>query len=642
MPGHANFAAAIAIRQELFQSLIRTLYHANQIGHLLNASDDRLAVDFYLDIPELICSIANANRLALNLRAWGSMTVTLSGATAETRQVLFNACVLANPRLSLENQSITLSVDGLGATLNTYQIEVLSGGAFSVQVQLFLDNSEFGDRIQTAVRLLLATMTPLAPPGGMSLLRDIANSQNTKLTPCVLDGALAIGLDVDEGGVQTKGDPKLLQNIAYNNDIGMWLNPVALPIATASIRKSVIDATTAQDATLEYFSLTLEAGHFHIAGRANKTGGSVNFSMNAAPRLIRPGKLIDLGVDELGWPCVLEIPPRHELWFELLDVSVDVQRDWWVYLVEVFAGLCSVGIGALVVEDLVDMVRNNVHAEIKSSSGNMPAPCTQEFTLPHTGGLIIRWRLNTYECHPTGVYAGFMLRPQFPSPALEGNSYAFIEGIPTSPPRFSLRLPFDTLPDDPQLRVRWTVRRTDLNEVVFEEEGPASAKREITLAPITSLMLQVSHFTIECRVYRVLGAHITDFFNVLHELRIGDTLDRSHPYVRWHHWVFVPVVQVEADGSQTRLGYKLTRRISRIHRTDFPGRCRMVSSYSLHSPDPPRSPFGHPVPQPLSPPPEKEYLDALPFAREELMSHRAEVCDYCFFGGPQKTKPLIP
>ncbi len=40
--------------------------------------------------------------------------------------------------------------------------------------------------------------------------------------------------------------------------------------------------------------------------------------------------------------------------------------------------------------------------------------------------------------------------------------------------------------------------------------------------------------------------------------------------------------------------------------------------------------------------PHLEYLDALPFPRADLDAHRAEVCDYCFYGGPTKLVPIIP
>jgi hypothetical protein len=35
------------------------------------------------------------------------------------------------------------------------------------------------------------------------------------------------------------------------------------------------------------------------------------------------------------------------------------------------------------------------------------------------------------------------------------------------------------------------------------------------------------------------------------------------------------------------------------------------------------------------------YLDELPFPIEEINAHRDELCEYCFFGGPDKFIPLI-
>jgi hypothetical protein len=34
-------------------------------------------------------------------------------------------------------------------------------------------------------------------------------------------------------------------------------------------------------------------------------------------------------------------------------------------------------------------------------------------------------------------------------------------------------------------------------------------------------------------------------------------------------------------------------------------------------------------------------MDALPFPLAKLAENRSKVCDYCFFGGPTKTVPLV-
>jgi len=60
---------------------------------------------------------------------------------------------------------------------------------------------------------------------------------------------------------------------------------------------------------------------------------------------------------------------------------------------------------------------------------------------------------------------------------------------------------------------------------------------------------------------------------------------------------------------------------SAIHRTAVPGRCSMLMRAAYKA--------------------KFLYLDELPFPVAELNNHRDELCEYCFFGGPDKTVPLI-
>jgi hypothetical protein len=145
--------------------------------------------------------------------------------------------------------------------------------------------------------------------------------------------------------------------------------------------------------------------------------------------------------------------------------------------------------------------------------------------------------------------------------------------------------------------------------------------------------MTATRFLVECRVFRTFGASTMDLFNASIELRITDRLDRTHPYVRWTHSVYTPRVRVEADGSHTQDGYDLKERHSAIHRTAVPGRCRMAARFSAKV---------APTPEAAQPyAPVLEYLDALPFPVGQLVANRSQVCDYCFFGGPDKTVPLV-
>ncbi len=659
MAGHANYAAAIALRQDLLQRLVRVLYHAGQIPHTMKDTPAWGTVDLFLDQPKIICSAKNGNRLALDLTAWGSIAVPLPGVPEGGLSVLFSAVVLANPHLSLQDASLHFTVDGSTATLDSYQITPLSGGDLPGLVQALLTGPLGKNLMQTVLRDKLSTLSRLAPPLNVSFLGDVVNASNTTVTPRVLDGVLAIGLDIDLEidalRIKTTGDPNLLTDVAGGYDLGMWQNPVALPVFMRKVYTRVTETLQKQGATKDDLTLTLEEGHYHLAGKAHKDEGAVTFSMNAVPHLVRPGYEVDLGPDENGEPCILEVPPREELWFDVQDVQVDVQRAWWVTFLEVIcgtAGFFPFGLGIAIIEAAVQMLRDNFFAGMTSSSQQPEADRNQYFTFKGTTEPLMRLRLETYECHTEGTFMGITLRGQFPKAVLVpdghplGESFfewnCFIECVFTEPPECALRPPFDIQEDDPQLKVRWTVRRCDTNEVVLVQEGQAAGRLSLSLSPIAQTLLQADAFLIECRLYRVLGAPATDFFNGSCKLHIWDQLDRSHPYVRWHHWVFTPIVRVEADKSRTVLGEKLTLRKSAIHRTAYPGRCKMVSRYSLGEPQPPRSTFGHAVPAPLKPEPGIEYLDSLPFPRDALLANRAQLCDYCFFGGPTKTTPLIP
>jgi hypothetical protein len=104
-------------------------------------------------------------------------------------------------------------------------------------------------------------------------------------------------------------------------------------------------------------------------------------------------------------------------------------------------------------------------------------------------------------------------------------------------------------------------------------------------------------------------------------VEIVDPLDRTHPYVQWKRTRRVPNTVNYFWGQNEVSGYWLTERRSTIHRTALPGRCKFATRYS------PKAAL--------------QYSDALPFPVEQLAAHRKKVCEYCFFGGPDKTQPIF-
>jgi hypothetical protein len=628
---HAGYAASVSMREELLQDLIRVLYHGGQIPHRLAGSALGASADLFLDKPVVSCSPASGNRLSLALQAWGPLTVTPPGSTPVTRTVLMRMQVLAPPLLALDGLTLTFRLDGPASELTSLDVDALVGGPYPPAAQALIESEAFAGAVQALIQSVLGGLERVAPPLDLSFLGPIVAAPGATVTSRVVDGAIAIGIDVtNAAGVTTHGNPNLLTDTTAGNDVGMWTNPAALPVTLSSVRTKIEEQVAKQDATLDSLSFTVEEGRLGIGGSASKGNlGSVDFSLGVVPHLVRPGHCEEWD-EEYGEHFVMCTPERQELWFEIVGVEVDVDRPWWVVVLDGLGILLTFGIGTLIIESYVSMIRNNVGAGISGSGGGAGADRVREFTFAGIAEPRFRLTITQYDCHVEGIYTGLTLRPQIPVPSITGPSFVGVEEAMATTLRYRVKLPFDSLADDPQLSVRWTVRRADTNAVLLTSDRPALLNPAVDITRIPEL-LEAPAFEIACRVYHTDGPITTDLFNGTATLRVTDRLDRTHPFVRWDHTCYAPIVMVEADGSHTEHGFDLKHRHSKIHRTAVPGRCRMVSRYSYTVSPVETNPLF----------PQLEYLDELPFPVEELVSKRRFVCDYCFFGGPTKTDPLI-
>src|SRR5437899_2641572 len=108
MSGDAGFAASMVIRQSALQDLLRLLHHAGDLPHALTGSDFGITVDLFLDVPQITCAVANGGQVALLFVAWGNLTLPTDGF--ETRQVMFQAGLLAAPLFALEMSSLIFQI----------------------------------------------------------------------------------------------------------------------------------------------------------------------------------------------------------------------------------------------------------------------------------------------------------------------------------------------------------------------------------------------------------------------------------------------------------------------------------------------------------------------------------------------------
>jgi hypothetical protein len=636
----AGFAASVAIREELLQSFIRILYNAGRFSPSLSVSFPTLSANLFMALPELRVSSVGGGHFEIELVSWGPMTVTPPvppGSPPEFRRVKFRATMHVPPTVTLSAGKIKINFQGAALTLPSFEIDPYSGGAFSAAATAYLNSPEFAAALTQGLRIKFGEIGNSIPEFDARFLGEIATDPSATIASVALDGALAMGIDVaippdpDAGlpGVTTHGDRTRLVDVTADYHIGTWTNPRAVRVAYRDAETEIRDTVAENGASLDDFDLRVEEGWIEIAGKASQTGGSVQFSLHAVPQLIRPG-IFEEWDDEFGEHFSYSTPDRQELWFDPQDVVVDIDRDWWVVVLEGLVGIITLGIGALVAEAIIAMIRGNIAHQI-GEDGPARADRDQQFTIPGVTRPPVRLRIETFECHAEGIFAGITIKPQFWYALLEGPSMVGAEEAFVGSVRFALSLPPDVLISDPELRIAWTVRRTDTNEILVTRDTTAAGGLTLELVNGPIPFLTVQQLSLEVRVYRRLGIGATEIFLKQQYLQVVDYVDRSHPFVRWQHDASVPRVVVESDGTQTLHGYQITHRLSKIHRTAIPGRCRMLRSGSRWRLIPPGSTMPYP----------DEYFDALPFDLSELVEHRRQVCDYCFFGGPDKDVPLI-
>ena len=241
MDRHAGFAAAIAFRQQILGDVTRIRYHAGLINHTLSDSFAGTSATLFLDVPQLELHAADGDRFRIVIRAWGQMTVTPPGGLPESREVLFTALMLVPHQVSIQTLSaqLVLGLDGMNASLADLSIEPYTGGPFSPAARAFIESPPFRAGMELVIRQRLSAIGAVGPGISIAFLGAIATDPGATVTARVLDGVLAVGIDVSSSDVTTAGDPDLLVDFTDGNDIATWTNPSAVPVAYAAVRTNI-------------------------------------------------------------------------------------------------------------------------------------------------------------------------------------------------------------------------------------------------------------------------------------------------------------------------------------------------------------------------------------------------------------------
>ncbi len=338
---------------------------------------------------------------------------------------------------------------------------------------------------------------------------------------------------------------------------------------------------------------------------------------------------------------------RPDYWF-IKVYDPDIELPWWVSVGLILIGVALPGFALPVVtllDGIIPGVLGNVADQVRRTAQAGVSAKTQEFGLSSVTTQLATQRLPLTPAGISGV------RYAMDGEGIDVYSTAYLATAQDTSPDRSILLTVDgtrirdgggwttgfrhTAPIvfaasikpgvvdawDGDVRASWEVRRSDTHEVVLTQDLPTSTRfraansgvggptplrvvidrRDATIATIPG-------FDLALRIYRPLLGRTKEIGSAKVVLTVADRLDRTHPYVWWAGW---------AAG---------TYKESALHRTAVPGRCEMADRGPI------RTKFN--------------YLDALPFPKAEIELHRVsdqerdhhlKVCDYCFYGGPDKT-----
>lgn len=618
MPDYAGYAAAVTIRDRVFNDAFLSAYHAGQTSHALAKSFQQLpspsgSLNLFLSPPRVLLSAADPTHVVMRLGGWGTIGLRVSPFPApyESRSVQWQADLLVAPRADSIGTIVFLSAKKAEYSLVDWQFDVLSGTAFSAMAQAYLNGAAFRDQMQTWLRDLVGDL--LFPIVDFSYLGPFTGSAFTTIAVKAVSNALLLGFDMDDGVFATAGDPAQLDDFAGTDDVAVVVNPAAIQPLMSSAREQVQAEVEQYDATLESLSITCEEGQFRVTGRASMTGGAANFSLAAVPLMThtRPGAFIPLAkqtmlVKARTWPA---------LSFVAADTSVDIDRSDWLALVEVIGGVATLGFIPFAVESFISDIVRNITGGIAGADLNPagPTPRVRRIGDPPT-----RFKIERFEIHTTGVLIGITSRLEAPGPDLSG-----LRSLPRNfanrSVRYMVRLPFEALPDDPLLRIRWTVVDLDSGSILLNDDAAALNRSSIEFVP-EALGSQVNRFAVGCRVYRVLGPFMTELLNDTIRLEVGPALAPGS-FVRWRYDVKNPQIQLDAaTETYSYRGDRVVRRWSKFHRVDKP--CQNAQHRSRYTYS-------------------DEVLDDLPFPIDDMNGNRYRLCDYCFFGGPASTISML-
>ncbi len=289
----------------------------------------------------------------------------------------------------------------------------------------------------------------------------------------------------------------------------------------------------------------------------------------------------------------------------------------------------AVLVGA-VIPGIIESVENTTMLQLNQQLGKQQGAVT--ITLPGTEGPECSVTMKDFVSNTDGINGWFDFKVnanEVPAILVDKRTDYFWAATDTSEIPVSLKLPKGFYhPQDPLVRVRWEVYAGKTS--LFTKDNAIRTSNILTKPLKTSIdhnkqeWQAFESFIVKCRVYRPWGDWTEEIYKSEITIAIQDRLHRDKKYVKWgaHDVFWKHYTAKKNDPARQSAGWGSANRNSKIHKTDVDTRCKFVTHYSEdYDID------------------TLAYSDDLPFPPDKVKENRHLVCDYCFFGGPDKKEP---
>jgi hypothetical protein len=180
---------------------------------------------------------------------------------------------------------------------------------------------------------------------------------------------------------------------------------------------------------------------------------------------------------------------------------------------------------------------------------------------------------------------------------------------------FTVTLRPDLAQFAPDCSVQLILTRQDNGAEVARSEGQYGSSRVLTVSHLTPDLYLLDTFVLQARLFFNRAALSGLLYASTTVMQVHDELDRSRPFVTW------PTHTAYFRSPHDPTVFWQREAVHTLHRTAASARCLGLRQRTERMA---KQALGLDV----------QYVDELGWTFTEMQAHRAEICDFCFFGHP--------